>query len=215
MFFGTRVAFKSVTAAKVAALIGWAAVQNGDRVGAVTFGQQAHHEIPPTGGRRGALGLIRELVAWTRPENAVPEGAGSGLGAALQRLRRVARPGSLVCILSDFYSFDGELDHHLARLRQHHDVVACQIKDALERTSPPPGRYGISDGQRVSVLDTGSASRRRAYEAVFARHDHALGELLRKRAVPYIPLVGDEDLVAGLRRGLVNAAIGSGAPGVG
>ncbi len=36
MFFGTRVAFKAVIAARLAALIAWAAIRNGDRIGAVS-----------------------------------------------------------------------------------------------------------------------------------------------------------------------------------
>ncbi len=203
MFFGTQVAFKSVIAARAAALIGWTAIRNGDRIGAFLFGPGQHQEIPATGGRRGVLRLIQALAAWNVPDQ---NNSTEGLGAALARLRRVARPGSLVFILSDFYSLDQDTERHLTRLRLHNDVVACQISDALEQQPPPPGRYGISDGLHIGVLDTSTTPSWQHYQAHFAQHHQAVRELLAKRAVPLIRLSTHEDVLEGLRRGLSNPA---------
>ncbi|MGF1528710.1 MAG: DUF58 domain-containing protein, partial [Candidatus Competibacterales bacterium] len=63
MFFGSRRMFKSVAAAKLAALIAWATVAGGDRVGGFLFGGGEHLEFPPRGGRRGVLPLLQGL-AW-------------------------------------------------------------------------------------------------------------------------------------------------------
>ena len=90
------------------------------------------------------------------------------------RLRRVARPGSLVFILSDFYALNADTKRHLQALRQHNDIVACQIVDALELEPPVAGRYAISDGVDTGLLDTRSADRRAAYTEYFASH-HACG----------------------------------------
>ncbi len=200
MFFATRGAFKSVVAARAAALIGWATIRNGDRIGAFFFGGGRHHEIRPAGGRRGVLRLIRDLAAWTEPHDRT---SADGLGEALRRLRRVARPGSLVFMLSDFYSLDDATDGHLTRLRQHNDLVACQILDPLELAPPPPGRYGVTDGHATRVLDTRSKALRNAYRDYFTAHDHRVRELLRKRAVPLVRLVTRDDVAETLRRGLI------------
>jgi len=210
MFFGTRGAFKSVVAAQAAALLGWSTVTNGDRIGAFLFGRagrQSHHEIPPTGGRRGVLRLIRDLVQWTRPEQQVGSLGQDGLGEALRRIRRVARPGSLVFILSDFYSMDEDTERHLTHLRQHNDVVACQIWDRLELSPPPPGRYGVSDGQQLGLLDTSSAEFRQHYEDYFVDHHLRIRNLLMRRGIPLIRLVTDEDVADSLRRGLASLSI--------
>jgi uncharacterized protein (DUF58 family) len=74
MFFATQGVFKSVVAARAAALIGWAAIQNGDRIGAFLF-NGGHHELRPLGGQRGVMRLIRQLVTATDPA-AVPENQG-------------------------------------------------------------------------------------------------------------------------------------------
>jgi len=208
MFFATRGAFKSVIAARAAALIGWAAVQNGDRIGALLF-NGGHHELRPAGGQRGVLRLIRQLVSATDPLQAPADHSTSSpgyLNDALARLRRVARPGSLVFILSDFYAIDDDTRRHLQRLRQHSDVVACQIIDALETEPLPPGRYAVSDGRRSGVLDTRSAARRRACSEYFASHHLAVADLMQHCAIPLQRIRTTDDVVLALRTALAGAA---------
>ena len=210
MFFATRGAFKSVIAARAAALIGWAAIQNGDRIGALLF-NGGHHEIRPLGGQRGVLRLIRELVTATDPAQAMTghaiNTASSHLNEALLRLRRVARPGSLVFILSDFYAITEDTRRHLQDLRQHNDIVACQIVDALELEPPAAGRYAISDGVHTGLLDTRSAARRAAYTDYFASHHRAVLDLMRQCAVHLHRIATTDDVARTLRHGLAHPGI--------
>jgi uncharacterized protein (DUF58 family) len=212
MFFATRGAFKSVIAARAAAMIGWAAVQNGDRIGALVF-NGGHHELRPLGGSRGALRLIRTLVEVTDPTR-VPEGrsdttSGEHLNDALMRLRRVARPGSLVFILSDFYGCDTDTRRHLQFLRKHNDVIALQIVDSLEVAPPPAGYYAISDGRHSGLLDTRSPARRQAYVDYFAAHHQAVRELMQQSAVPLQQLATTDAVNHSLRRILANPGLDS------
>ena len=218
MFFGTRGAFKSVAAARLAVLIGWTAVAQGDRIGALLFGASVagpsaadvagHRELQPAGGRRAVLRLIRDLASAGDPAAitaSAADGAGGrqgGMSSALTRVRRVARPGSLVFIISDFYSMDPDTRHHLGQLRRHSDVVACQVADALELTPPPPGRYAIGDGRRTGVLDTRPAAARERYSDYFARHHAAVLALAKAQRVPLVRLSPEDDPVARLAEGL-------------
>lgn len=207
MFFATQGAFKSVVAARAAALIGWAAIQNGDRIGAFLF-NGGHHELRPLGGQRGVMRLIRQLVTATDPAE-IPasqsiDAQSSHLNEALLRLHRVARPGSLVFILSDFYAINADTRRHMQRLRQHNDIVACQIVDALELTPPPAGRYAITDGVQNGLLDTRSATRRRAYAEYFATHHAKVRELMQQSAVPLQRIVTTDNVAQALRLGLAN-----------
>jgi len=206
MFFATRGAFKSVIAARAAALIGWAAIQNGDRIGAFLF-NGGHHELRPLGGQRGVMRLIRQLVSATDPAVAMDQNIdvhGSHLNEALLRLHRVARPGSLVFILSDFYAIDADTRRHLQRLRQHNDIVACQILDAIELEPPPAGHYAITDGTETGMLDTYSAARRRAYADYFADHHQAVQRLMQQSAVPLQRIATSDDVAQALRLGLAS-----------
>ncbi len=206
MFFASRGALKSVVAARAASLIAWAAAAHGDRIGALLFNGD-HHELPPRGGKHGVLRLIRQLVAQSDPlENLKHPPHPQGFNGALARLRRVSRPGSLIFLLSDFYGIndgiDGETGKHLMRLRQHNDVIAIQVLDALELAPPPPARYGVSDGQHTGILDTRSATARQAYADFFSQHHRALRDLMRSRAIPLLPLSTDDNVAEVLRRHL-------------
>ncbi len=202
MFFGTRGVFKSVQAARVAALLGWAAVADGNRIGALLFDGE-HRELSPTGGRRGMLRLIRALIAYTDPAHGRDDAAPAiGLSAALERLRRVTRPGSLVFLVSDFFSVDTETARHLRYLRRHNDLVALHIADPLELAPPPAGRYGISDGHRTSILDTRSRQVSRHYADYLARHHARMEELARQARIPLLRLSTAEDPLRVLRAGL-------------
>src|SRR5690606_18017329 len=104
MRFGTQRAFKAVRAAEAAALIAWSAVANGDQIGGLVFSDAEHDERRPSLGRRAALSMLK-LVAgdafWTPREPSRADGE-AGADHALERLARVARPGSLCFLLSDF-----------------------------------------------------------------------------------------------------------------
>ena len=203
MFFASRGVFKSVQAARLAALIGWSVVAGGDRVGALLF-NGGHTELSPHGGRRGQMRLIRALVDAGDPRRLLhavgtdrPATSG-GLGDALLRLRRVARPGSLVFLLSDFYRMDDDSARHLRGLAQHNDLLAVQFLDALELAPPPPGRYGISDGRRRGLFDAADRRERARWQSHFADHQAAVEALTEGHGVPLVRCMTDADPAATL-----------------
>ena len=65
LYFGTRVRFKSVQAARAGAIAAWAALRDGDRIAALR-GSQREAPIPPAAGPRGALRVLDALVRWYR-----------------------------------------------------------------------------------------------------------------------------------------------------
>lgn len=154
MRFGTRGAFKSVVAAEAAALLAWAAADNGDRVGGLVPGGGLAAESRIMGGRRGALGLFRALAGAGIETDAQADGG--GFEDALARALRVARPGTLVIAISDFSRLRGSAERHLAKLSEHNDLLCVWVHDRLEAVPPPPARYPIGDGRRTATLDTRS-----------------------------------------------------------
>ncbi len=203
MFFATEGAFKSVILTRAAALVAWAAVHNGDRVGALLYNGQ-HHELRPTRGQRGALQLIRELLKVADPASTgtdLQHAVGS-FSAALTRLHRVTRPGSLVFMFSDFYQLDADSKRQLQLLRRHNDVVACQILDRIELAPPAPGRYPVMAGNRRGILDTRSATQRDAWIRHFAERRARVSELMQQCAIPLLQLSTADDVSQRLRQAL-------------
>jgi uncharacterized protein (DUF58 family) len=60
MQFATRGVFKSVQAAKLAALIAWAAQRHGDRIGGQIFSSQSCYELKPQHGKHGVLRFFQQ-----------------------------------------------------------------------------------------------------------------------------------------------------------
>ena len=188
MRFGTRVAFKSVTAARAAALLAWAAVDRGDRVGGLVFDETRHRELRPASRTRGVLPLLNALAAPPQPN----AGRGfAGVGEAAERLVRLVRPGSLVFLLSDFAGIELEHSSWLAQLAAGSELVLTLVRDPLETQAPPPGRYAVTDGRVTGLLDTNGRRRRDGYRRRFADH-RALLEMLALRHHAHFMELGTE-----------------------
>ena len=194
---------KSVAAGQMAAAVAWSAVRRGDRIGGFLFSPGKHRELRPAGGRRGAMRMIQGLIEWLNPtaENARPNQAVEPLSAALERVRHAVRPGSLIIVISDFFSLDEDCNRHLSRLRQHNDVIGIQVLDVSEHELPR-GRYPITDGLDSSVLDTGTGSARQRFEAMSNAHLNEPRRLFQRHQCGWIVLHTDDDPVDVLGREL-------------
>jgi uncharacterized protein (DUF58 family) len=199
LYFGTRRRLKSVAAGQMAAAIAWSAVRRGDRVGGFLFAPGKHRELRPSGGRRGAMRLIQGLVDWLQPEQA--NGKTEGLSVALERVRHAVRPGSLIVVLSDFFSLDEDCNRHISRLRQHNDVIGCQLLDAAE-CALPEGAYPISDGHASSIMNTQHLADRKRYEQISLRHSEEPRRMFQKHQCGWMVLRTDDDPVEMLGREL-------------
>lgn len=202
MFFGTKVAFKSVIAAQAAAQIGWSAIARGDRIGALIAAGEGHSEIRPAAGRRGVLRVLQALVQKSNPQHSSVTPI--SMDDTLLRARRVAKPGSLVIIVSDFYTLGDDAERHLARLCLHNDVVACWVRDPLEYHAPPRGRYAISDGAQVANIETGGRASRQ-YESTLEGAARTIRTIFGGRGIRLIELSTAEDVGAALQTGLVGS----------
>jgi uncharacterized protein (DUF58 family) len=203
MLFATRGAYKAVVAARMAGLIAWSAVANGDQLGGLVFNESAHEELRPRLGRRSALRLLKLVAAGPaglkRPVSGKPGKSEPGPGepapalAALERLARVARPGSLVFLLSDFMALDQAFERQIRQLASHCDVQLVQFFDPVEAELPPSGRYRIAMGKRMLTIDTSEQATRERYRAAFERRRNALKMLARLPGMRFIACATDDD----------------------
>jgi len=175
MTFATRGVFKSVQAARLAGLLAWAALRQGDRIGGQIFGDGGCQELKP---RTGKTALLRFFNALVNPLYNSP--AENGLDQALARLLHHAHPGSQVFILSDFRGLNPAAEKHLANLARHCDVVLVQIVDPLESQLPVKGRYRFTDKVREVMIDSADKRRLLEYQQRFQSRQAYLQQLCRK-----------------------------------
>jgi len=204
MFFATRGAFKAVRAAQAAALLGWSAVQQGERLGGLLFTEQSHIELRPHRGKPPLLHLLQKLAshpAWHDHDfSADPQGA--ALNQALTRLRSVAQPGSLIVLLSDFGGLNDQGRAQLAQLSRHCELMLVDIHDPMEKELPPPGQYRLSDGENFMTLFTSDSRLRESYRARFISQQEALQQLCRRYRMKLLLLGTADDPLRALQRGL-------------
>lgn len=201
MFFATRVAYKSVVAARLSAMIAWAAASNRDRVGGLVFSDNGLKEIKPAAGTKGVTKLLNEIanlhqLSRESVSHSHADGvADSRLDDAFQHLRRSAHTGSSVCLLTDFTGFDSTLGGALTQLLKHNHVAACRVYDPLEASLPTPAKYSISDGSRRSTFDTSSEQMRHAYEQAFTDRTELTRQFFSGRGNSYFQCSVSDSLV--------------------
>lgn len=168
MFFGSHHCCKSVLAAQLAALLAWAALGRGDRVGGLVMGSGAERCLEPRRSRRAVLALLATIAEYNQALSAdLPAQSPGGLAQALTELRRVARPGTSIWLLSDLADFDQpDVQRQLQLLARHIRINALWVHDPLELQLPERGVLPVSDGERRLRLDCGN----RVLTADFARH---------------------------------------------
>jgi uncharacterized protein (DUF58 family) len=193
MLFATRGAFKAVRGAEAAALVAFSAVANGDRLGGLVFSESEHHELRPGLGSRAALRLLNTACNesfWAPPTAGASE---ADAEHALLRLTRVARPGSLLVLLSDFRRLGPDTDRHLRQLAGHCDLLLVHVYDPIEAELPPPGRYRIEGVGRSFSIETGNESMRRRYRERFAARRAALASFCRLPGIRMVDCPTDAD----------------------
>lgn len=133
-------------------LLGFAAIQNSDRVGAVFFTDKIEKWIPPRKGKPHAMRLMGDMLRFK------PTGRGSDLGLALRSSGEALKRRGIVFILSDFKT--GGYQRELLILGRKHDVIALRIFSAADEEFPVAGLAYLEDPETRKVILSAGMSRK-------------------------------------------------------
>lgn len=186
MFFGSQHCFKSVLAAHLAALLAWAGLAQGDRVGGLILGDREERCLRPRRSRRNVLALLSAMADFNRALRAdtASSPATNGLIGALTELRRTARPGASVWLISDFAGAgQPEFNRQLQLLARHTTVNAIWVHDPLELALPTAGRLGMTDGRQKLAVDSSDRQFLQRYARLEANQHRQLLQNLRECGV--------------------------------
>jgi uncharacterized protein (DUF58 family) len=191
MAFGTARDEKRVVAAKLAAMMAFSAVKNGDRVGLVAFTDQVEKFVPPKKGRKHVLRIIDEILSFD------PVGRGTSIGTALQFVGNVTKRKAVVFLISDFLDANYERPLHVTAGR--HDLIPLTVVDPAEEDLPDLGLLLIEDAEtgEIQAIDTGSRSVRAGYAQEQKRRVGAREQDLKRYGVAPIRVPTDAKDYAG------------------
>jgi len=205
MHFATQGCFKSVSAARAAALLAWAAHHRGDRLGGIVFGDTKHREIRPRLGRQAALRYVHELVThpdWSASNDQAAVDEEPPLTQAMAAMRRVTHPGSLVIVVSDFLGLSRNARSYLTGVARHNEVLAIMLSDPLERRLPPPGRYRLVSHEEEMAIDTFAKNARADYRHVFEDRLDMMDKFCHRYGIHLLHLSTDDDPIQALQQAL-------------
>ena len=192
--YGSVALSKREIAAEIAAVLGFSALHNGDKVGLVVFAAEPLLFVPAAKGSTHLLRMIREILV-ARPAN-----PGTSVANACDFLVRTLRRKSLVFLISDFFA--DPLERPLGKLARKHETVALRVTDPLESRLPKAGKVVMVDPEtRIETLvNTGNPNLRMGYQKLMKRQQDGVASLFRKHGIDFADLGTQGDTLAALHR---------------
>lgn len=204
MHFGSVRSFKSVVAARVAALSSWMGYLAGDRVGGLVFSDDGVEQVRPLRSRERIQALFAAIVRRNQALRAdAPDVDATGrLNQALQGALAHAPHDNLICLISDFAGADDQTLRLLRTLAAHNDVIATLVYDPLAVHIPLQGRLVVTQGELQVEVAADRQQVRQPLSDFFMGRLRDVAELLRRSHVPLLSVDTANDTVTQLRREL-------------
>ena len=152
--FGTLDKYKNEIATEIAAVLGFSAIKNNDKVGLIMFSDKIEKYVPPKKGKSHVLRVVRELLYHKS------EGQNTSIHNAVDFLLKVAKRKSVVFLISDY--IDNGYWKSLKIANRKHDLIGIKVSDIAESLIPNLGLLKIHDPEtnKEFWIDTSSESDR-------------------------------------------------------
>ena len=164
--FGTINQFKSELAAEIAAVLGFSAIKNQDKVGLILFSDDVEKYIAPKKNKSHVLRVIREVL-FNKPAS-----SGTSIQAGIDFLMNVAKRKSVVFLISDF--IDQGYWKSLKLANNKHDMIGIRISDPAELLVPDIGLIKVQDpetNEKIWVDVSSNKDRENLSKSVQGRWD--------------------------------------------
>lgn len=197
MQFGTKVCFKSVLASKLAALLGWAALNNHEQIGGIVFNNNASEYVKPKRSRKSLLDIFN-LVS---NSNKLHHNKG-GLNNVLQFVLNNLQTGSIVIVISDFFEANEETLKYLNKISQKCEIINLFIYDILETKLPDFGQYNFTDDGKLQLQISADKKNQKLYSAPFLQRLEQIELFSRKNRMQFVKLKTNDDIVKCINHGI-------------
>jgi uncharacterized protein (DUF58 family) len=199
MLFGSSMELKSVTASKIAALIGWIALNNKDRFGCVIFDGKKSWVFKPKNDR-AYLGAIFSKISeisqniLSQEQNNEEERIKS-----LKLLQSNVKNQANVFVISSFVYFNDEYDKIWASLAKKTGLFMINVFDKLEEKAPLSGQYMVEYNGEKLLMDTSSKIYKKNYAEYFSSKLKQKEIFCRKMSCNFINFSSDMSFTGDLK----------------
>lgn len=208
MFFGSRRAMKSVTAAEAAMLCAWRILGSGDRVGGLVFGDTGIEEVRPHRSRNAVIALADRIAERNSMLSASFAEAPSPrkLDAVLHRAAVHAHHDNLIILISDFDGHGETTRDLLLRLAETNDVICLLVYDPFLLELPKSGDIIVSGGGLQAELMLGRDAVRGSIDRYARGRGRELRAWQKELGLAMLPISAAEETAPQLRRLLEQSA---------
>ncbi len=192
--FGSQLLSKRELSAEIAAVLGFSALQNGDKVGLLIFAGEPLMFVPPAKGTRHLLRLIREILM------ARPVKRGTSIEDACNVLIKSLKRKSQVFMISDFQA--DIIDKPLGKLARKHETVALRVYDPVEQILPRVGKVVLVDPESgmETMVNTNNRTLGMAYKQLMMRQSEDAASIFKKHGIDAASLATDSDMLPALHQ---------------
>ena len=158
--FGSQNNLKIDIGIEIAAMLGFSAIKNNDKVGLALFSDKIEKFIPPKKGKSHVLRLITDLLN----HNYDDKRKKTSIKTAIDFANNISKRKSVIFLISDF--IDDNFWNELKFLNFKHDVIGIQIYDYFEKNFPNIGLVNMLDPESGETywIDTSDRKSRLNFE---------------------------------------------------
>ena len=191
-FVGSRGLTKKDLAEEIAAVLGFSASRNKDKVGLILFSEEVDKYIPAQKGSSHFMRILREVLA------ANPVDKKTNIRHALEFLNRLLKRKAIIFLLSDFFN-SGYLKT-LQMTAGKHDLVPVILRDRMEQELIPAGVLNVENPEtgEINCLDTGSPAFRNSWREFCEKRDSDIVRTFRKINVDSLIVTAGTDYIVPL-----------------
>ena len=198
MVFGTKKELKSVSAAKLAALLGWQSLLNKDRFGLILFDGKNSRFFKPQNNQRNLMAIFKAIADASMATLQEPTETGEDdipdLSVPLQFLQYNLKSKAQIFIISNYNHISDDTKKTVVALNRRCRVYCVNVYDLLEETAPEDGEYSAEyEGQKL-IFNTFSPDFKKAYAEYFAEKRKNMEDFCRRLGCHYINIRTDRPL---------------------
>ena len=189
MVFGTKNELKSVSAAKLAAMLGWRTIRNKDRFGLLIYTGKDILYFKPQNNLANLMSVFNKIAETSREilnENHIGD-----ISEALKFLEYRQKGAGTIFIISDFYHFGADKFQKIAALSKRQKVYCINVFDRVEELAPPDGVYAAQYDVDKVIFDSGREDFRRTYMEYFFTQRQNLKKNCQKFLCGYVEIRTD------------------------
>lgn len=187
--FGSKSKLKQEIGAEIAAVLGFSAIKNNDKVGLLLFSEIIEKYLVPKKGKSHVFRLIKDVLNYN------PKNHKTSIKVAFDYLLKITKRKSVVFFISDF--IDKGYWDSLKVVNRKHDLIGIHLYDEVEYDLPHMGLVKVIDpeSQETTWIDTSNPYNRSNLGNQSKKNKNRLIKKSKKIGLDIVSISTNEDYV--------------------